>query len=185
MGDFDDMNATPLGKLPLPAVQSKSDGPRADMGSSYADILKQMAAKPQPQPQQQQQPMAAMGTAMGMGMQADPFPRSAALAQHAPEPPVRYRKRHARYDDDDVDDYDEYRRPTRRGASIWWRLKQNKSSILVMLVVFAVLWYVAPKLAQMVPALLNASGKFNAMGLLSVAAVSGGLHRVADHYVKI
>ena len=43
MGDFDDMNATPLGKLPMPVVQSKADGPSIDARSStYEDILKDM-----------------------------------------------------------------------------------------------------------------------------------------------
>lgn len=48
MGDFDDMNATPLGKLPMPAVHSKQDEPRVDMGPSYSDILKEMQRDRQP-----------------------------------------------------------------------------------------------------------------------------------------
>lgn len=39
--DYEDMNATPLGKLPMPKMQSKMDAPRVDINSaSYADILK-------------------------------------------------------------------------------------------------------------------------------------------------
>jgi hypothetical protein len=50
MGEFDDMNATPLGKLPMPVVQSKADGPSIDArSSSYEDILKDMRAGERPQ----------------------------------------------------------------------------------------------------------------------------------------
>lgn len=59
-----------------------------------------------------------------------------------------------------------------------------KSSIIVGLTVLAVLVYVAPKLAQTVPQLLAPTGKFNTVGLLALAILCGGIHRVADRYVK-
>lgn len=64
MGDLDDMNATPLGKLPMPMVQSKADAPRVEMhAASYEDILKEMRTDQPPratpqafQPMPQAQP---------------------------------------------------------------------------------------------------------------------------------
>jgi hypothetical protein len=59
-------------------------------------------------------------------------------------------------------------------------LKQYKTSLLVVAVMFAVLWYVAPRLAATAPALLAPSGKFGPAGLLVLAVMTGGIHRVAD-----
>jgi hypothetical protein len=77
MGDFDDMNATPLGKLPMPTVQSKQDEPRLDMGPNYADILKEMQAS-------RERPAAAAGSA-ALASTAAPaqFPQQAPGADYA------------------------------------------------------------------------------------------------------
>ena len=196
MGDLDDMNATPLGKLPLPAVQSKGDGPKVDMGTSYADILKQMnapkgEAAPQQQQYQQQFSPAAASTAHQYQQQFMPPvqyqnyeavpheerqprqprqqaapPRRSRVAAHPPPPPAK-------------------RRPREEAGPGWLaRARQYKSSLLVAAVVLVVLMYVSPKLAQLVPRLLTPMGKFNFAGLLIVAALCGGIHRVADVYVR-
>lgn len=193
MGDLDDMNATPLGKLPLPAVQMKGDGPKVDMGTSYADILKQMNAPKgetgaQQFQQQQQFSPAAASTAHqyqqqflppvqyqnyeGAHHQQERQQRMVAAAPRRPRaaPPPPPAKRRSRDD----------------AAGPGWLAKARlyKSSILVAAVVLVVLMYVSPKLAQLVPRLLTPMGKFNFMGLLIVAVLCGGIHRVADVYVR-
>lgn len=62
-------------------------------------------------------------------------------------------------------------------------LKSIKSSLLVALVVFLVLAYVAPKQAQLFPRLLTPTGRFGTAGLLILAVGCGGIHRVLDRYV--
>lgn len=201
MADFDDMNATPLGKLPLPAVQSKADGPRVDGASvSYADLLKDMTASQRggagPAPQQQHQAPqhqtmdAPLPQQFGYGggqapqqhfpqMQQQPeeqmyarYPSRMTMPRarkHAPPPPSRRRQSSS----------------SRAGRGVLAKVREYKSSLLVTLIIFLVLWYAAPKLAQLAPQLLNpGTGKFNMAGLLVIASACGGIHRLADRYVQ-
>lgn len=189
MGDFEDMNATPLGKLPLPAVQSKGDGPRVDMASSYSDILKEMnsgsasqqAAVAQQAPAQQQQmhqlhQLHQLQQMQQLQMQPPAFDPAPRYRQPAPRRRVQVAAP---------------RKASRNGGGgggggggVMARVRQYKSSLLVTLIVFLVLSYAAPRLAQMVPQLLTPAGKFNTLGLLLIAASCGGIHRLLDHYVK-
>lgn len=182
MGDFEDMNATPLGKLPLPAVQSKGDGPRVDMSSvSYSDVLKEMNAPavqaPQQQPmapppqQAQYQYPAPMGPPPHMAMNHIPQHHRQAVRRKAPVKHTAPRHKSSGGSGGG-------------GKGVWAYVKAYKSSVLVTLIVFLVLSYVAPKLAQMMPQLLNPMGKFNLAGLLLISTACGGIHRLADHYVK-
>lgn len=193
MGDFEDMNATPLGKLPMPAVQSKNDGPRVDMSASYSDILKEIAAPPPPQMQMQmQQPMQQQPQAQ---MQAMPSQFSQAQFQvpdayhHQQEDEYHHpamRAPHARQRQRMQPVVTKSRRGDGGGGGggVWAKIKEYKSSLLVTLIVFLILSYVTPKLASTVPQLLNQTGKFNALGLFVIAGTCGGIHRVMDHYVK-
>lgn len=199
MGDFEDMNATPLGKLPMPAVQSKNDGPRVDMSSSYSDILKEITAPAQQQQHMQQhmqmqqqhmqqpQPQAQMQAMPSQFSQAQ-FQGNDDMAyqQQAPmyQPPPHARRHHRQQPEP---------KQARRGGGggggggvggVWAKIKEYKSSVLVTLIVFLILSYVTPKLASTVPQLLNQTGKFNALGLFVIAGTCGGIHRVMDHYVK-
>lgn len=192
MGEFDDMNSTPIGKLPLPVVQSKADGPRVDLSTSYADILKAQAAQPPPGPSSLQPPHQ-----QHQQHQFAPEPAAAGLsnivAQHfdapvAQGPPPMRRRRSRRYDDDDddddvIDDGHFVGRRGRRCGGLLHKLLQYKTSLIVVVVMFLMLWYVAPKLAQVAPVLLSPSGKFNTLGLLAISVATGGVHRVVDHYV--
>ena len=188
--EFDDMNATPLGKLPMPAVQTKGDAPRVDMGTSYSDILNEMS-------REASQPAVAHQPSSIAHQQMHP----AAVPAAPPTPPLQQPLQHAH-----TEAYAEYspppptesygygpppprvplRRPAvvprRRKPSVWHTLKEYKSSLLVAAIVFALLRYVAPKLAGSVPQLLTPSGRFNAMGLTIIALMAGGVHRLADHY---
>lgn len=180
MGDFDDMNATPLGKLPLPAVQNKGDAPRLD-AVSYDEILKTIKTQDIQAPQAPQAPQFA------------PPPQPPQHApQHAPQqyeyaaqlPPAPQQYAPQRQ-------YVPRRRlPVRappagkcNGGGLVPTLRRYRTSLLVAVVVFAVLLYVAPRLAAAAPQLLTPNGKFNAAGLAVVAIACGGIHRVVDTYV--
>lgn len=190
--EFDDMNATPLGKLPMPAVQSKNDAPRMD-AASYTDILKEMtSAQREPPPtapapsqahQQQQQPPPQPHHAAPIDMAAilpppPPTPPSPASQPQgeAYQPQQQYRVVYPA------------RRligKKRRGGMhrLFDRVREYRTSALVTAVVFLMLWYVAPKLAHAVPQLLTPSGRFNMAGLAILAVMAGGIHRVADSVV--
>lgn len=195
MADFEDMNATPLGKLPLPAVQSKGDGPRVDMAASYTDILKDMGgAQQQPhQGHQAQQPHHHQGQAQQMHFQQQfqqqfqPPPQQHQYDMVAPQYPHRPHRPHRqagarRRKAAPVRIAATASRASKGGLAA--KLSKYKSSLLVTFVVFLVLMYAAPKLAQAVPQLLTPAGKFSSLGLLLIAAACGGIHRVLDHYVK-
>lgn len=65
----------------------------------------------------------------------------------------------------------------------WKLVHQHKSSLLVAGIVFVVLSYVAPRLASAVPHFLTPAGRFNAMGIVAVAVMCGGAHKLASAYV--
>lgn len=198
--EFDDMNATPLGKLPMPAVQTKGDAPRVDMGTSYSDILKEMSREASQPPAVAHQPSSIAHQQMHPPAvpAAPPTPplqqqqlqlqqphqqaHTEAFAEYSPPPPAESYG----YGPPPPRAPVRLRRPTvvprRRKPSVWHTLKEYKSSLLVAAIVFALLRYVAPKLAVSVPQLLTPSGRFNAMGLTIIALMAGGVHRLADHY---
>lgn len=202
MSDFDDMNATPLGKLPMPVVQSKNDASRMDPASagSYSEILKTMTAdRPASMPTMPMNtsPHDAKSTmAMGGSLQGLLRPPVAAPAVAEPTEYMQDEApwRHA------YNDYPPRRKrvavkrakptpdapPQTHAARALELMKTYRTSILVGLVVFLVLKYVAPKLATALPGqVLTANGKFNARGLLLLAAMAGGIHRVADRYAPV
>ena len=189
MADFEDMNATPLGKLPLPAVQSKGDGPRVDMGGSYSDILKEMTAQPHQAAAPQAQASSLNGSHAQFQQQfqqqfqppqvAVPGPRY----DMAPQGYRRHQRQPRRRAAQPAPRKATARRAS-KGGGVMAKLRDYKTSLLVAFVVFLVLLYAAPKLAQAVPHLLTPAGKFNSLGLLVIAASCGGIHRVLDHYVR-
>ena len=189
--EFDDMNATPLGKLPMPAVQSKGDAPRVDMGTSYTDILKEMsksrdapqappqAAAPQLPPRPQQMHPQQMHPQMHLQPHderpdaAEFVPREGFYVPQRPPPQPHVAARPPSMG----------RHKRSRGA--WDKVREYRTSLLVAGIVFVLLWYIAPKLAAAAPQLLTASGRFNLAGLAIIAAMAGGIHRVVDHYAPV
>lgn len=183
MGDMEDMNATPLGKLPMPAVQSKGDGPRVDMSAaSYSDILKEMnnnvpaAVGPPQQPQFQQ--FQQQGPPPQQMMMAPPQQQQQMMQHMMMAAPASRSRRGGRAP------AAAHKRGDGGGGGWMARAREYKTSLLVAVVVFLVLSYAAPKLAQLAPQLLTPMGKFNTMGLLLIGASCGGIHRVMDHYIK-
>lgn len=182
--EFDDMNATPLGKLPMPAVQSKGDVPRVDMSTSYTDILKEMTnARDAPQAAPHHQLLPPPGPEPREIAPRDGAVVAAAIAPpeydvpregfYVPQPPAPPQVHHI------MRPPPRHRRPRSRA---WAKVREYRTSLLVAGIVFMLLWYIAPKLATAVPQLLTASGRFNLAGLAIIAAMAGGIHRVVDHY---
>lgn len=191
--DFDDMNATPLGKLPMPIMQSKADAPRVDPGVSvsYADILRTMGTDQTATPVQQAQPAVQQP----VQQQAPPPLQQAlqpALQQQFPgatmlQPP---QAQHMAVSMDDR----YYARPQPRAAvkrrrwepararaplSKW--LGAYKNAVIVLAIVFAVTLVVAPRLAATFPVLARPGMRLTPPGLALVALLCGGIYRVAEH----
>ena len=186
--DFDDMNATPLGKLPMPIMQSKADAPKVDLGAasvSYADILRTMGTGEQASPQQppQQQPLLQASLPP---QQAPQFQQQSAQAMQAPpaqhmaltmddryyaRPPSSAKRRRRRWS------------PPRNGGrtllSRW--LGAYKNAAIVLAIVFVVTLMVAPRLAATLPALARPGMRLTPAGLALVALLCGGIYRAAEH----
>lgn len=195
--DVEDMNATPLGKLPMPVMQSKADTPRVDVSAntSYADILRglggdgaQATSLAAPPPQQQQPQLLAQ-------QQLATPPQQPQLQLHqvlAPPPPPQQQQYYY-----DPPAYaaparrraQAKRRPARhaastpaRGTPLGRALGQYKNAAAVVAIVFAVMWWVAPKLAATLPSLAGPHGTpMRAPGVLLLAVLCGGIYRAAEH----
>ena len=183
--EFDDMNATPLAKLPMPAVQSKTDTPRVDMGTSYTDILKEMANSREAQ--QREQP-ARPEQFRPEPLRPEQFRPEPARDEGGPDGFAPIAPQHAPREivyvpqqvQQPVYPAARYKRP--RGGGTWAKVREYRTSLLVAAIVFVLLWYIAPKLATAAPQLLTPTGRFNMAGLGIIAAMAGGIHRVADKY---
>lgn len=206
--EADDMNATPLGKLPMPIMQTKADAPRVDASmasTSYADILRGLkndgaaATSVQPQHHQPQhhQPQHQPQHLQHQPQQLQPEPLAQVtqaqlaqlLARHAPPSPPAYY--------DDSPGYSS-RRPRRRHvpppprppprppqSTLRRLVSEYKNAVAVALIVFVVMWWVAPKLASVLPSLAAAAGPtttcgLRVPGLLAVAVLCGGIFRATE-----
>ena len=65
-----------------------------------------------------------------------------------------------------------------------WSAQARRQAALVAVIVLIMLWYVAPRLARSVPQIVDAAtGKFNGIGLIVLAAMCGVTHLLADGFV--
>jgi hypothetical protein len=65
----------------------------------------------------------------------------------------------------------------REKAILGFNAKKVKSAILVSSIVFLLIWYVAPMMARNLQWTVNVdTGKFTAMGLVAISALTGGLY---------
>lgn len=218
---FEDMNATPLGKLPAPPImQSKSDAPRIDdaTGTSYADILKGMSAGQQQAAGQQAHPAtmhpatmhpATMHHPVAAALQVQPQMSDRTLAQpvhqYTTQPVIQSEPMHhqVQYHSRDLNRRTSLRKPRGeqrqrcqrrqqgqqrqqrrpRGSSVSEALFKYRNALVVVVIVFAVLRWVSPRLLT-IPRLASLDGhRLNVPGLLILACLCGGIYRAAEHAI--
>lgn len=186
MGDasVDDMNATPLGKLPPPIMQSKQALPAID-APNYRDLLNEMERKtvqptqakatefaymPPSQPVQQVQPVQ-------QAQQVQPMQQVQQSMQ--PPPPRQY------YDTSYYPEYEEQygaveEEPVleNNGSLLSRFLSAHKAALIVMAVVLVALVFLVPRLTQM-PRFAGVDGRLNMLGKLVTASAAGSAYHIA------
>ena len=194
MSYADDMNATPLNKLPPPVVQSKQDlmgGPAAppnykdlltnmDVGPPVASRAQQMMMQQQddepeefyPQEQQQQQqhmmygpPPQGMFPGYNTYNSYDPPPQQ--QPRHEPSHRSSSKKLKSALKD-------------KNGGGVLGFLKTHKNVIIVALVAFLAMRYLAPRLRAF-PMMLSPMGGLSMPGMAVVALVIGASTKVSDY----
>ena len=181
---MDDMNATPLGKLPPPIIQSKQGMPPVDM-PNYRDLLSQMESSKgaptdflsapmdmqsgpqQPMPMMQPQQQAMMMQQQPMVMQTQQQPMQP-MQPMQPVQPMQW-------------DAGSYPGPPPaaegHGGLVMRFVRANRSTLLVVAVVLLTLLFVAPRLAR-VQRFATLDGQLSLVGKVAAAAVAGGAHRL-------
>jgi len=180
---FDDINATPLDRLPdvpMPMVQTKRDLPPVQP-QTYESLLKEHQTQgPQMQPQMQaQQQEYAAGPAgqqfyqqqqqeYGAG-QYQPQQQYAQPQQHAQQPqqyaqqPQQYAQQYAPQYAPPPQDYlpqgqqmvSTERAKPKRASGALGMLTDNRHALAVLALVYAVIMYAMPRLQALAPAALN------------------------------
>lgn len=181
----DDMNATPLSKLPPPMVQSRrpeppqslspggpSDGGRKSKemtAPTYAELLREMDATPGPPAHNEYEE-----TYEDAYVDAPQYPpqqqsRAEPPRPRAPSSPTPVPPRPAPPP------------PVHRGGLLW----RHRSTILVALIVMVLLMYGVPKLQTAAPSLFSPMTmyKLNLTGAAVVAASAAGIHATLSTYV--
>ena len=187
----DDMNATPLTKLPPPVLQSKTSQMPVE-APNYRDLLTDVdqnarhrgsmqsptpmmeplpSMPPPPPPQQHQQhppQQQMMMYSPQQDLQAAPmggFPTHPTWPSQAYPPP---------------------RPPTRRPlaapppkTSVAWRLLlDNKTPLIVVVIMFLALVFAVPRMVR-VGRLATAEGRLNVLGAVALSVTGGGLFKLA------
>jgi hypothetical protein len=196
MSYADDMNATPLNKLPPPVVQSKQDlmGPAAP--PNYKDLLTKMdvnaggppaASRAQqmmmmqqqddepeeyyPQQQQQQQQMMYGPPPQGM------FPGYNTYNSYDPPPQPQPRHEPSHRSSKKLKSA---LKDKNGGGGVMGFLKKHKNVIIVAIVAFLAMRYVAPRLRAF-PMMLSPVGGLSAPGMAVVALLIGASTKVSDY----
>lgn len=186
----DDMNATPLGKLPAPLVQNNKGKPAVDV-PSYRDLLRDMDSQPQ-----------AAATAMpatpgpaaptDYGPQPTYPPAMQPPPQYAPQPPMQYAPQPPppQYPQPQMPPHHPYHHEyeplppaeapeTKQGGLLARLVRANKPTLFVVVIVLLTLVFVGPRLARM-QRFAAADGTLNMLGKVTAAALAGGAFRVAN-----
>lgn len=197
MSYADDMNATPLNKLPPPVVQSKQDlvGPAAP--PNYKDLLtnvdinsmaspapsraqQQMMMMQQQQEddddeyypqQQQQQPQQMMYGPPPAGM----YPGYNTYNSYDP-PPQRHEPSHR----SSKKSKSALKDKKSSGGGVMGFLKTHKNVLIVAIIAFLAMRYVAPRLRNF-PMMLSPMGGLSAPGMAVIALLIGMSTKVADY----
>ena len=188
-GSLDDMNATPLGKLPAPMVQNNKGKPSVEV-PSYRDLLRdvdttppQAPAQAPPPPPPPPAPSPPVHPDYGAYQVAAPtyatqntyMPQVPSTPQYmAPPPPPQYHQPYPDYEPLPPEPPAE--RP--QGGLLTRLVRSNKSTLVVVAVVFVLLAFVNPRLAR-VSRLAAADGSLSLLGKLAAAALAGASYRLA------
>ena len=196
MSDGDDMNATPLGKLPPPVMQSNKSQPPVE-APSYRDMLQDLESNPRgptpgPLSQELPQPQSAQVYATQNTYLPPPSPSQypAQQMQQMPQmpqmaypsypsyppqqPPPQYAPSAGPYQPLPADEPE----PAPQGNLLTRVLRSNKSTLLVVAIVLVTLLFVAPRLAKM-QRFQTLDGRLNMLGKVVAAVLAGGTFRVA------
>ena len=195
----DDMNATPLNKLPPPILQSKQNQAPVD-APNYRDLLNDMdkpqpALQPLPQPNQlapmqsMQQPMPQQqGVQVPQPMQQpvyNPYaPQPPQLAPQLPQLPLGEGYGGGAYGYDQRGSYgydprgyeDAFAQP-RDDGFLKRFIRSNKTTLTVVAIVLLTLMFVVPRLSK-VPRFATFEGQLNLLGKVAAAAIAGGAYRI-------
>lgn len=180
-GGDEDMNATPISKLPPPVLQTKQGQAPVEL-PNYRDLLTEMessavqalpqSAPPPPPPQQQQQQYAA------------PPPPYSPPPYSPPPPPPPYSYAPAPHAYDPYVDVHDTPSPAPLEAAEpqegWFQrtLKANKPTLVVLAVVLLTLLFVVPRLSRM-PRFVGLDGQLSLLGKGAAAAVAAAAYRLA------
>lgn len=192
MSYADDMNATPLNKLPPPVVQSKHD-----MGSTappnYKDLLTNMDVNAGGPPVSRAQQM------MMMQQQDEPEEYYPQQQQQQPQqmmygpPPPGMFPGYNTYNSYDPPPQQPRHEPSHRsskkpksalkdksGGGVMGFLKTHKNVLIVAIVAFLAMRYLAPRLRAF-PMMLSPMGGLSAPGMAVVAIIIGASTKVTDY----
>ena len=179
-GALEDMNATPLGKLPPPALQTKQ-GQVPVEAPSYRDLLSEMESSAR-QPQQLQQ-----GPLPPPPPPPPPMPQYAPQ-QYSPPPPQQYSPPPPQQYGPDpyataAPYYSPYPdppplQPAAPAESTMQRLlRANKAALVVLGLVLLTLLVVVPRLSRM-PRFIALDGQFTLTGKVAASAIAAVAYRL-------
>jgi len=195
MSYADDMNATPLNKLPPPVVQSKQDlmGPAAP--PNYKDLLTNMDVNAGP-------PAASRAQQMMMMQQQEDnepeefYPQEQQQQQmmYGPPPQGMFPGYNTYNSYDQPQQQQPRHEPSHRsskkpksalkdkngGGGVMGFLKTHKNVIIVALVAFLAMRYLAPRLRAF-PMMLSPVGGLSVPGMAVVALLIGASTKVSDY----
>lgn len=200
MSYADDMNATPLNKLPPPVVQSRQDaGPSAP--PNYKDLLTNVDvnARGAPPSRAQQQMMMMQQ----QQQQEEDVPDDEYYPQQQPQqpqhmmygpPPQGMYPGYNTYNNYDLPQKHEpsHRSSSKKksalkdkkgggnGGGVMGFLKANKNVLIVAIVAFLAMRFVAPRLRNF-PMMLSPMGGLSAPGMAVLALLIGASTKVADY----
>ena len=194
---MDDMNATPLDKLPPPVMQTKMDQPRMDSPPTYTDILHDMDVQKNDMPDQR---MQFASQQQGYAQQTMPPPMEQQYTTAPPSHQYQQQPQHSQYMPQHHGGYYEsqgpppqhythpppptYAQPTSDPSkssffvSIW---ASNKHTIIVACIVLVLLLFVMPRFKAM-PRFTSDGMSLNALGTVTTALLGAVTFKIASQF---
>lgn len=177
----DDMNATPLAKLPPPVLQSKV-GQMPVEAPNYRDLLTDMDQSAHRGPIQPQSaamltmppppPQSVMEAPLSPSMYAPQSPPPLSYPTHPAWPSPAYHHHHP------ASPPPPPLHPPRKSSVAWRLLRANKAALFVVVLMFLALVVAVPRLVR-VPRFATLEGRLNVLGALAVSVTAGGMFKLA------